>query len=116
MRSIPASHLSRRSRSPASAGKPVDLQPPLDSASLLIHYGSPLITPQGTVVVPVKTGAGNAFRVEGHAARTGALHWFMNSDYSVPFAGFTPGFGPTLSQDRVVAPAAGGTVLNPAGR
>jgi hypothetical protein len=29
----------------------------------------------------------------------------------VPSAGFTPSFGPTLSNDKVVAPAAGGTVL-----
>ncbi len=77
---------------------PVDLQPPTDSGEIFVHYGSPLVTSRNTVV-------------EGHAGSTGALRWFMNSDYSVPFAGFLPAFGPTLSQDRVVAPAGGGTVL-----
>lgn len=90
---------------------PVDLQPPLDSGAIFIHYGSPLITTNNTVVVPVKTGANDTFRVEGHDARTGKLRWFINSDYSVPLAGFMPGFGPTLSKDKVIAPAAGGTVL-----
>src|SRR6187200_3282797 len=33
---------------------PVDLAPP--SGTILIHYGSPLVTPSNTVIVPVKTG------------------------------------------------------------
>lgn len=90
---------------------PVDLQPQVNSGDLFIHYGSPLITTKNTVIIPVKTGANDTFRVEGHNARTGALRWFVNSDYSVPFAGFTPSFGPTLSKDKVVVPAAGGTLL-----
>lgn len=69
------------------------------------------MTNQNTVIIPVKTGANDTFRVEGHNGRTGALRWFLNSDYSVPSAGFTPSFGPTLSGAKVVVPAAGGTVL-----
>src|SRR5947209_980206 len=36
---------------------PVDLNPQISGNDLLIHYGSPLFTQAGTVIVPVKTGA-----------------------------------------------------------
>jgi glucose/arabinose dehydrogenase len=46
---------------------PVDLNPQYTSSgTLLIHYGSPLVTAANTVIVPVKTGATGGFRVEGH--------------------------------------------------
>ncbi len=51
---------------------PVDLNPDVQSREILIHYGSPLITPANTVIVPVKTGA-NRFRVEAHNGATGTL-------------------------------------------
>ena len=35
---------------------PVDLSPQFSGEDLLIHYGSPLITAQNTIVLPVKTG------------------------------------------------------------
>jgi hypothetical protein len=90
---------------------PVDLKPQISSGSLLIHYGSPLVTAKNTVVVPLKTRAAGGFRVEGRNGRSGALKWSLDSDYRVPSAGFTPSFGPVLSRDKVVMPAVGGTVL-----
>src|SRR5690349_5030922 len=36
---------------------PVDLNPQYSGNDLLIHYGSPLVTRNATVVVTVKTGA-----------------------------------------------------------
>src|SRR5579863_8089363 len=44
---------------------PVDLNPPGGGqGSLLIHYGSPIVTAGNTVIVPVKTGATDGFQVE----------------------------------------------------
>jgi hypothetical protein len=41
---------------------PVDLAPP--SGTIPIHYGSPLVTPANTVIVPVKTGNTGGFKVD----------------------------------------------------
>jgi hypothetical protein len=90
---------------------PVDLQPRLTSGELLNHYGSPLVTPLNTVIVPVKTGATNGFRVEARDGADGSVKWMLNTDYTVPSAAFLPSFGPTLSKNSVVIPAAGGTIL-----
>jgi hypothetical protein len=89
---------------------PVDLQPQI-SPNLLTHYGSPAVTEQNTVIVPVKTGVTDGFRVEAHSGASGALLWTLDSDYSVPTADFTPPFGPALTQGGVAIPAAGGTVM-----
>jgi hypothetical protein len=90
---------------------PVDLQPQLSFGELLIHYGSPLITPENAVIVPVKTGATDSFRVEARNGRDGSVKWILVSDYSVPFAGFMLSFGPVVIKGNVILPAAGGTVL-----
>jgi hypothetical protein len=90
---------------------PTDLQPVLVAGELFNHYGSPLVTSQNTVIVPVKTGAFDGFRVEARSGRNGSLKWMLNSDFTVPPSLFLPSFGPTLSNDRVVMPAAGGTIL-----
>ena len=90
---------------------PVDLNPQMPSGELLSHYGSPLITAENTVIVPVKTGAFDGFRVEARNGRDGSIKWMLDSDYTVPFAGFTPPFGVVISRNHLVMPAAGGTVL-----
>src|SRR5690242_12431396 len=61
---------------------PVDLAPQYWGDSLLIHYGSPLITRRNTVIVTVKTGATDGFQLEGHAGTTGALVWTATTDYT----------------------------------
>src|SRR6185436_13947783 len=81
------------------------------NGSLLIHYGSPLMTAANTVIVPVKTGAAGGFRVEARAGSSGALQWSMDSDYILPAHNWVPAFGPALSsQARVYFPGAGGRV------
>jgi hypothetical protein len=87
---------------------PVDLAP----RSKPVHYGSPLVTPSGNVLVTVKTGATDGFRVEGHAGVDGASLWTLVLDYSVPTSTWMAPCGPALTPLRqVVMPAAGGTVL-----
>jgi len=58
---------------------PVDLQPQYTGDDLYVHYGSPLITANNTIIVTVKTGVSGGFRVEGHNAATGALMRIMHS-------------------------------------
>jgi hypothetical protein len=87
---------------------PVDLDPP--TGEIFIHYGSPLVTPAGTVIVPVKTKA-DSFRVEAHDQSTGTVLWSQSTDYTAPAAGFMPSFSPVLSSNRLYMPAGGGTVL-----
>jgi len=90
---------------------PVDLNPQYTDNELLIHYGSPLVTPANTVIVPVKTGAAGGFRVEAHAASDGALRWMMNSDYVPPPHDWIPEFSPALTPNgRVYFPGPGGTL------
>jgi hypothetical protein len=87
---------------------PVDLQPP--SGEIFIHYGSPLVTPAGTVIVPVKTGTDN-FRLEAHNQATGAVLWTLKTGYHAPSAGFLPSFSPVLFNGKLYLPDEGGTVL-----
>ena len=42
---------------------------------------SPLVTRENTVIVPVKTGAFDGYRVEAHSGTDGALKWMLDSDY-----------------------------------
>lgn len=75
----------------------MDLNPPGGGAgTLLIHYGSPMVTAANTVLVPMKTGASL---------------YTLTTDYSLPAHGWTPSYGPTLSlRNRLYYPGAGGTV------
>lgn len=90
----------------------VDLNPQYSgNGALLIHYGSPVISANNTVVVPVKTGATDGFRLEGRSGSTGALLWTQNTDYSLPASGWKPSYSPTIAPGNTLYYAgAGGTV------
>src|SRR5512139_570237 len=91
---------------------PVDLSP-LYSAQgyLLTHYGSPVISGQNTVVVPVKTASTGAFRVEARSGANGGLIWSATTDYMVPPHNWFPSFNIALSGSRVYIPGAGGKLF-----
>ena len=90
---------------------PVDLNPQYSGTSLLIHYGSPLVTRSNTVIVPVKTGATNGFRIEALAGVIGKTNWMRSSDYLLPPHNWVPSFSPTLTpQNRLYFPGGGGTL------
>ncbi len=90
---------------------PVDLAPPYSGNELFIHYGTPLCTKKGNIVVPVRTNANSNFRVEVRKSANGALIWQADTQYSLPSAGWIPSFGcAILSDGRLAYPNAGGTV------
>lgn len=91
---------------------PVDLDPQYSNGDdLLIHYGSPLVSAGNTILVPVKTGATDGFRVEARSGADGALLWQFNSDYSLPSHNWVPSYQPTLTTTgRLYLPGAGGTL------
>src|SRR5689334_12327048 len=76
---------------------PVDLAPQYTGDTLLIHYGSPLVTAANTVVVPVKTGADGGFSVEGIDGATGAVKWTQATDYVLPPHSWVPSYSPALT-------------------
>lgn len=90
---------------------PVDLNPQYRGTSLLIHYGSPVITRANSVIIPVKTGADDGFRVEARKSSDGSLLWTQATDYSVPPHNWGPPCGIALTpKNRVWIPGAGGTL------
>jgi hypothetical protein len=91
---------------------PVDLQPQYSGNELFIHYGSPMITNANTVIIPVKTGATDGFEIQARRGSDGTLLWTQTTDYTLPPAGWTPSYGPTLTpQGRIYWAGAGGTLF-----
>jgi hypothetical protein len=92
---------------------PVDEAPQYSSGGeLSIHYGSPVITSHNTVLVGVKTGPTNGFRIDARSGANGALLWSAVSDYVLPVRTWTPSYNLTLSAaNRVYAPGSGGKLF-----
>jgi hypothetical protein len=90
---------------------PVDLNRQYSGSSLLIHYGSPLVTRANTVILPVKTGARDGFKVEARKSTDGSLLWTQTTDFSLVDSGWLPPCGIALSpKNRVWIPGVGGTL------
>jgi hypothetical protein len=91
---------------------PIDAAPQYNAAGYLwVHYGSPAITANNTVIVPVKRAAQDQYRVEAHAGANGVLVWSVDTDYVMPAHRWTPSYNVTLTQsNRVYMAGAGGKV------
>lgn len=89
----------------------VDLNPQYSGGELFIHYGSPVVTANNTVIVPVKTGASDGFEIEAFNGATGALKWTVTTDYSLPPHSWTPSYSLALTPTgRLYFGAAGGAL------
>jgi autotransporter-associated beta strand protein len=94
---------------------PVDLNPQLSDGDILAHYGSPVITPGNTVIVPVKTGATSGFELNAYNGKTGSLLWTQSTDYTLPsknggYYSWTPPYSPTISNGMLYYAGDGGTI------
>jgi hypothetical protein len=88
---------------------PVDLDVP--TGEILVHYGSPLVTPANTVIFPIKTST-DSFKVAARDGATGAHIWTLSTAYEAPSSvSFLPGIGPTLAGSQLYIPDSGGRVL-----
>ncbi len=100
--------------------KRIDFNPPYQGdGTLPVHYGSPVITDQNTVVVPIKVGVAGIFRIEARSGGNGALIWSYDSDYLLPPFSWIPAYDLTLAAAaadgsapaRLYAAGAGGKLL-----
>jgi len=90
---------------------PVDYQPQYSGPDLLIHYGSPLVSRLGTVILPVKIGKTDGFRVDGYRPSDGLRIWSMPTDYTLPAHGWTPPMSPAIvNRSQLAVPGSGGTI------
>jgi hypothetical protein len=92
----------------------VDTNRQYSGNDLLIHYGEPMVTAANTILVPVKTtdpGGNTVFQVEAHRGSDGGLLWTQLTDYTLPSAGWTPSFQPTLTpSNRLYYQGIGGQI------
>ena len=93
---------------------PVDLDPYYAfSGDLYSHYGSPVITADNTVIVPVKTGWIQGFELNAYNGATGAPLWTQSTDYTLPTGGgysWTPPYSPSISGNTLYYAGDGGTI------
>ncbi|CAN5572362.1 hypothetical protein BH11ARM1_BH11ARM1_04670 [soil metagenome] len=95
----------------------MDAFPPYNGDELLIHYGSPAITPSNVVVLPVRIGTADKFKVQARSGTDGHIIWSVATNYTFPPHGWFPSFNPTLlppatvgGDYRVAWPESGGRV------
>ena len=92
------------------AGRPRAAAPP--NGTLLIHYGSPVVTSHNTVLVPVKTVLTGGFRIEARSGVNGGLIWSADTDYVLPPHNWVPSYNLALTTgNRLYAPGAGGKLI-----
>ncbi len=81
---------------------------------LPVHYGSPMITADNTILVPTTISAKAGYRVVAYSGTNGARRWSLNTDWkpSRLANGFTSPLPAVLTPSTSLAVAgAGGTIL-----
>jgi hypothetical protein len=86
----------------------------LNNTGALIHYGAPLITPANTVLIPVKTGATDGFRIDAVNGNNGSAKYRLSTDYALPTHNWIPSYSPCIASGafgtRLYYAGAGGTI------
>ena len=84
------------------------------NATQLAHYGSPVISANNTVFVPVKT-ASNGFRIDVFDGSNGAFKYTLNTDYVLPTLSGSDWILPyniCIVGTRLYYPGAGGSMFH----
>jgi hypothetical protein len=91
----------------------VDLAPPITSSgALAAHYATPLISRRNTVVMAVRTGADDSFRIEARRGGSGTLAWAMATAWKPPPHRWLPTLQTVIAPDgRLLVPTSAGRVL-----
>jgi hypothetical protein len=90
---------------------PVDTVLAGTPGTLLVHYGSPLITAANTVIVPVRTSLADTFEIQARSGVDGTLKYTLSTDYAPPAHSWVPSYSPGLTaRNRLYYACAGGTV------
>jgi len=82
-----------------------------NNTGALAHYGSPVISANNTVFVPVRT-ATDGFRVDAFNGTTGTLKYTVNSDYIMPAHNWIPPYNICVVGTRLYFAGAGGTMFH----
>ena len=77
----------------------------------LSHYGSPVVSANNTVIVPVKISA-TGFRVDAFNGSTGAFKYTLATDYIMPAHNWIPSYNLCIVGTRLYYAGAGGTMLH----
>ena len=91
---------------------PVDVLLAGSAGTLFVHYGSPLVTANNNVIVPVRTGTNpDTFRLEVRRSSDGVVQYTLETDYILPPHNWVPPYGAVIStRNRLYYAGAGGTV------
>ena len=90
---------------------PVDTVLAGTPGTLLIHYGTPMITAANTILLPVRTSVSDTFEIQARNGSNGALKYTLSSDYTLPGHDWIPSNSAGLSsRNRLYYACAGGTL------
>ena len=96
---------------------PVDLHPQYSGEDLLIHYGTPIVTVNNTVIVPERNETAGGYDVKAFDGASGALKWVQTEaeEFVNPASSWVPSYSPALAAlpagTRLYFPGADGTIF-----